>query len=353
MPRFTLALALALLPCIAAAGTIEFTEDLRIDTTGTDAEFGRVYSVAVAPNGTLYVIDTGFGRVHVFGPDGDYRRSWGRTGEGPGDLPQRMIQVTADAQGNLLVAGPRSSIARLDPFGDLVESIPLTQVPTPHSLFVLANGTLGLTWTYVNFEPGHTGPPVLIHLFDRSGEELASFAGSSWWKDDYDPGWASALFASTAAAGPEGQTIVFVQSNPFELRRYQPDGTLLGRTSEGLDQFVPEPRLPEVSGDSRRFTSPGGNAGSVTVTADGHIFVNASRIVPEDNDPANWEQEGFRPRWERRMAVYDMDLELLAVHGPDGTPYVVGAASGNRIWALDSNDEDIQILVRYRYTLAD
>ncbi|MYH48487.1 MAG: hypothetical protein F4151_02875 [Gammaproteobacteria bacterium] len=54
--------------------------------TGAPEEFGRVNSVAMGPDGTLFVAD-GFNReVRVFGLDGVHQRTFGRNGEGPGEF---------------------------------------------------------------------------------------------------------------------------------------------------------------------------------------------------------------------------------------------------------------------------
>jgi len=58
------------------------------DAPGADGEpFNRPTDVAAAPNGDLYISD-GYGnsRVHVFDSRGEYLKSWGQSGVGPGDF---------------------------------------------------------------------------------------------------------------------------------------------------------------------------------------------------------------------------------------------------------------------------
>lgn len=50
------------------------------------AEFGRVTSVALAPDGRVLVADGGSDEIRVFGPDGAFLEGWGRSGEGPGEF---------------------------------------------------------------------------------------------------------------------------------------------------------------------------------------------------------------------------------------------------------------------------
>ena len=53
--------------------------------------------IAIAPDGDLYVTDTGNARVVVYGPDGTFRREFGTKGTGPSQLDEPVgIAVSAD-----------------------------------------------------------------------------------------------------------------------------------------------------------------------------------------------------------------------------------------------------------------
>lgn len=63
-------------------------EDLRIGAVDGDSvrQFGSIPGIAVDPAGRIYVLDRGAGEVRIFDPTGQFIRSTGRPGEGPGEL---------------------------------------------------------------------------------------------------------------------------------------------------------------------------------------------------------------------------------------------------------------------------
>ncbi|KPJ92229.1 MAG: hypothetical protein AMJ53_09775 [Gammaproteobacteria bacterium SG8_11] len=65
-------------------------------------EFNLPIQAAVAPDGTLYVLDAGNFRVQVFDPEGNYLREWGKVGRNFGDFA-RPRGIAVDESGNVYV----------------------------------------------------------------------------------------------------------------------------------------------------------------------------------------------------------------------------------------------------------
>ncbi len=61
---------------------------------------------AVAPNGTLYVLDTGNFRIQAFDPDGRFLQAWGSVGNGFGQFA-RPRGIAVDDEGNVYVTDGR------------------------------------------------------------------------------------------------------------------------------------------------------------------------------------------------------------------------------------------------------
>lgn len=74
-----------------------------IGERGTEpGKFNIPVQAAVAPDGTLYVLDAGNFRIQAFDPNGKYLRSWGKTGNYIGDLV-RPRGIAVDKNGNVYV----------------------------------------------------------------------------------------------------------------------------------------------------------------------------------------------------------------------------------------------------------
>jgi len=84
-------------------------------------------SIAVAPNGEIYVTDTGNERVQVFASDGTFLRAFGGWGSEPGKLLE-PVGIAIGPDGNVYVADTGN--ARLSVFA--ADGTPVTQIPVPN-----------------------------------------------------------------------------------------------------------------------------------------------------------------------------------------------------------------------------
>lgn len=87
----------------AAPPAIPIREELRIGSVEGPGptQFHLIRRVATGPDGELFVALLGSNEIRVFGPDGAYRRTMGRQGEGPGEFGGL---ATVHLRGDTLVA---------------------------------------------------------------------------------------------------------------------------------------------------------------------------------------------------------------------------------------------------------
>jgi len=88
-----------------------------------EGEFNLPTHVAVAPDGTVYVLDSGNFRIQAFSPDGRFLRSWGKVGRNFGDLA-RPRGLATDGEGNVYVTDAAfRNFQIFNPRGQLLLSI--------------------------------------------------------------------------------------------------------------------------------------------------------------------------------------------------------------------------------------
>ena len=162
-----LALAAADLGALGSSDTVLKTEELwrRGGERDTDADlFGVITDVEFAPNGDVYVLDMQRHDVKVFSQGGRFLRSFGRSGEGPGEFrnPTRLMSLGGDRIAVLQSSPQKISIFSTageyveelrvvdqngNPFNVITDGTALDSGLLLHTMnFVMADGKL--TWTH-------------------------------------------------------------------------------------------------------------------------------------------------------------------------------------------------------------
>ena len=166
---------------------------------GADLRPGAFYGprgVIVAPDGTVYVTDTGNKRVQVFTADGAFLRMWGSGGASPGQLDE-PVGIAIGPDGNLYVADTwNHRVQVLDPLGKPLRQWPIAgwNNPIAEEKPYLAVDRAGRV--YVT-DPGH----YRVLVFSSEGEYLYSFG-----QFGFDPG--SFVLPMGIALSPDGTIYV-------------------------------------------------------------------------------------------------------------------------------------------------
>ena len=86
--------------------------------------FGRIVSVALDGSGNLIVADQQAAEIRTFDAQGEHLRSFGRTGDGPGEF-QALLGAWPTAEGAIVATDARGRIVRFDSTGALLTTATL------------------------------------------------------------------------------------------------------------------------------------------------------------------------------------------------------------------------------------
>jgi hypothetical protein len=341
--------------------------------------FGRISSLAVDRDGSIYVMDQQARELRVFGPDGIHRGTWGRDGGGPGEFGGPDGGLTVLSDGRVVVRDPGN--ARLQVFGadgSTLEEWPVIPggFSTSSPMWLTGDDTL-LTLVLMNL-----GAPIEDW---RSGLQRVSSDGEildtlEVPESDYEPAFLEASTENNVSRS----TVPFW---PGEHWSWHPDGyfvhgiareyvfTLL--RPEGPLRVERVVELPSVTaGEAReerarrtanlRRTDPNWRWNGPDIPdrkppydeiytgLDGRIWVYRQgpgvEVDDPDHDPSD--PDAVEDRWR--------DTPLFDVFESDGT--FLGTAEaplnfsrypnpvfrGDRVWATTRDELGVQRVVRFR-----
>ena len=104
-------------------GALALEEDLAVGgEESADYVFADISSIAVADNGTIFVLDFRDKNIKVFARDGKFLRAFGKAGQGPGELAlPRSIHI--NGRGEVVVVDVRRCLTFFKPSGEFVRSV--------------------------------------------------------------------------------------------------------------------------------------------------------------------------------------------------------------------------------------
>lgn len=226
----TIVVTHAALPDSAAARP---EPDLRIGRIDGPAEeiFGQIVGLDVAADGTIYVLDFQGREVRAFGPDGAYRTTLARGGEGPGEL-RRPSGIAAAPDGTVWVRDDGAgALIGLAPTGGETARHPLPNEgggAGPWDGRFDDRGAIWQTWGYT--ERAAAGLPAEGVSAVRRSHWARSFAPTTGATDSLPLGDEQPRFLVI----PQGRGYISarVPYDPALLVAYGPDGTIWTASSD-------------------------------------------------------------------------------------------------------------------------
>lgn len=137
-----------------------------------DVIFGIVETITADDAGNLYVLDSQLNEVMVFSPDGEYLRSIGREGEGPGEF-RRPGGMFITPEGNVAVLQTMPGrIILMTPDGEPVGNHPVPEAPGGGMMALFKGGRGGdaVVLDTRSFKRTDTGMEITRELVRIDGE---------------------------------------------------------------------------------------------------------------------------------------------------------------------------------------
>jgi hypothetical protein len=342
--------------------------------------FGSVRSLAVAGDGTIYVVDAQVPELRAYGPDGVFQGLIGRPGEGPGEIKQPDGGLAVLSDGRVLVRDPGN--ARIQVYGadgEPLDTWPIrggfntsspfhqTRADEVHALILLdpeadvSDWRMGLVRYGPDGTPGDTlvAPDVGYEAptIEARGEDGRSasvspvpFAPREEWALHPD-----GYFVHGVATGYHIDLLK--PTDPVRIERsYQPVSISRGEKSEE------EARATR----SKRYTDPNWRWNGppipdvkppflgILTGRDGRIWVNVHQAAVQVDDPDYdpTDPESVENRWREPVAfdVFEADGTYQGRVTTDlgFRLYPTPVFGETHVWATTQDDLGVQRVVRFR-----
>lgn len=334
---------------------------VRIGTEAVpEAEFYRVAGAVRLANGEIAVADRGSNQVRYFGPDGTFRRTFGREGSGPGEF--RNMSRLIRFGDTLAVHDGRNG--RLTLFrGDTLlgtRTVRATNSAERFSIYDrLADGRwLAATGVSPRFSSRPYRDSIAVAIFPASGEgdiQLLGWFPGPWIVSIEGQITGLAGFFSWASSRASGREIIVLDADQERLRRFALDGT---ESPGGAIRIRRQPLTPELIDQAkRRETSSSGEA----VQARKWLDVKYDPVVLPDRLPFRgflvdsealvWLEEYRVDQAPGKYFVLSPDAHLVAIitvpagfRATDiGSDYCLG---------VETDADGVESIVMYRFTRA-
>lgn len=198
----------------------------------TESQNSFPTGVALDGSGTIYVTDSGSGHIQVYGPDGQWVRSWGGPGSGDG-LFQELANIAVRGNDVYVVDSSANEIQKFSTTGQ----------------FLWRRGGSGSGNGQLNYPRSvAVGLDGSVYVADVNNERIAVFNADGSWKTSWgSSGTANGQFStpSGVAVGPDGRVYV-VEYDNYRIQIFDANGNWIltwGESGISAGNFIQPTRI--------------------------------------------------------------------------------------------------------------
>jgi hypothetical protein len=313
-----------------------------------DVIFGVVSNISADEEGNLYLLDAQLNEVMVFTDAGEYLRSIGRAGEGPGEF-RRPIGMFFTPDGNVAVLQSMPGrIILMTPEGEAIGNHPVPEAPDGGMMMFFQGDRAGDhiildTNSFVRRDTGMDITRELVRV-NAQGETVGTLHKAKMDVMSFDE---KEMIAILWTCGPDGRVYVSDNFDGYSVKVYGPSGTVdhvierayehRKRTAEEMEES--KPRVMLQRGNRRESPETKGSETDRDIMAllprhDGTLWVVSSHGGRDQVDGviATFDVFGEDGRFEQQVTVEgDGDFVDDGIHFVGDKLYVVkGLRSARR-----------------------
>lgn len=368
---------------VAEPPRFELVEDLSIGVLDGDLNyiFGRINSIAIGPDDHVYVHDGQANEIRRFDPEGRWVRTYGREGQGPGEL-QRADAIAVASDGRVLARDPGNGRVQLwNADGSTSAQWPIV-IPNSYRSTPMWIDQNGVAWVLTP-DPSSNEPfaahmkratpdGVVIDSLTLPSHEIPPMIAEAVTPDGRGRSRSNVPFAPSSqwSVHPSGRWVT-ARTDRYSIDLINPDGgpvLRFGRTLEPVRVGPAERSWNRASIENgMRSTQPNWSWGEMDVPAqkpifralytgrDGRVWVLLhTEGVEEENPFHRPENPNSTPtRWvdQTLYDVFEADGSFLGtVDVPEGFGFYSAVFAGDHVWSVTQDDLGVQRLTRYVLT---
>jgi len=266
---------------------------LKLGSDKADEDFYKLRSFTVDKNGQIYILDAGNSRIQCFSKEGKFLFSFGRQGQGPGELSNNATKIKILSDGNIYVIDNRQR-----------KFLFSGKTSVYYNDIVLLNNTYYLSSLFLeeNHKPIHISRTLgkidgafgifvepAVNLLQR----ISRLANPYPWRMYY------ADSSTTKLVVTNKNEIIFSQVFPYRLIKYDAKGQVLKDIMGDVDFDTYHHVKFTVTKDSVAISSSPGPPGIIL-----DVSINRDNLVVVSY--LNPDQDFFY------IDIYDLDLNLIS-----------------------------------------